>query len=355
MMRFRLRWLLSFGAAAFAGLVAAIGMGSAGAAVQTVTLGSTAGTPTANVCLAGTDCTYVPFSGVTSPETQVPFDGTVTSFSVNAGSAGGTVRLRVLRPAAGGLFTGAGTSQAGTLDAGVNTFTTSLAVKAGDLLALDNDSSALIFDASNPSAITAYYEPALVDGQSAAPDHTQSGIRPLFSATVQSAGAQTTTGPGTTAPGTTSPGTTGPGTSTGHLAPAPALSRAGESHRVWSEQTGPGGSTAPVGTTFSFSLNQGARVRFTFEQQLTGRKLKGRCVAQTPLNRMRHACVLAGRPRTLSLSGRAGRNRVSFRGRLSATSKLPAGRYTLLITAVNSAGRRSRSARLTFTIVGPVG
>lgn len=356
MMRFRLRWWLSFGAAIFAGLVAAIGMGSAGAATQTVTVGSTTGTPNTNAadCFSPTKCTYVPFSSVTTPETQVPFNGTVTSFSVNSGSAGGTVWLRVLRPAPGGQFTGVGTSQAETLTTGVNTFTTSLAVKAGDLLALDNDSSALIFDTSNPAAITSYYMPALTDGQSLAPNENQAGIQPLFSATVQSAPA-TTTGPGTTVPVTTSTSTTGPGTSSSHPTPAPALSRVGESHRVWSEQAGAGGSshpqTPPAGTTFSFSLNQAARVHFTFEQQLTGRKVKGRCVAQTPLNRTRHACVLAGRPRSLSVNGHSGRNSVSFRGRLSSTSKLPAGRYTLSITAVNSAGRKSRSARLAFTIV----
>jgi hypothetical protein len=350
--RFRLRWLLSFGAAALAGLVAAIGLRSAGAATQTVTLGTTAGTPTANTsCPSGIKCTYVPFSSVTTPETQVPFAGTVTSFSVNSASAGGTVWLRVLRPAAGGQFTGAGTSQPETLNTGVNTFTTSLAVKAGDLLALDNDSSALIFDTSNPSALTAYYMPALTDGQSLAPNESQTGFQPLFSATVQSAPA-TTSGPGTTSPVTTSPGTsTGPGTSSSHPTPAPALSRVGESHRVWSEQAGAGGTA--VGTTLSFSLNQGARVRFAFVQQLPGRKVNGRCVPQTSLNRTRHACVRAGKTRSLSLNGHAGRNRVSFRGRLSSTSKLPAGRYTLSITAVNSAGRKSRSARLAFTIVGP--
>jgi hypothetical protein len=358
MMRVRLRWVLVLGAASFAGLVAAIGMGSAGAAIQTVTLGSTTGTPSANTsCPSGTDCTYVPFSSVTTPETQVPFDGTVTTFSVNSGSAGGTVWLRVLRPAAGGRFTGAGTSQPEVLNTGANTFTTSLAVKAGDLLALDNDSSALIFDTSNPAAITSYYMPALIDGQSLAPNENQSGIQLLFSATVQSAPSPTTTGPGTTAPGTTKLGTTGPGTGTGHPTPAPALSRVGESHRVWSEQTGAGGSShpqaAPVGTTFSFNLNERALLRFSFEQQLTGRQLKGRCVPQTPLNRTRRACTRAARPRSLSLSGHAGRNRVPFRGHLSATSKLPAGRYKLSITAVNSAGQHSRSSRLAFTIVSP--
>ncbi|HEY6398842.1 MAG TPA: hypothetical protein VIX82_15440, partial [Solirubrobacteraceae bacterium] len=82
--------------AAAGGLLVAVAVGSAGAAPVTVTLGSTSGTPSQNICVAGINCTYVPFVGVSNPGLQVPFDGTVTSFSVNAGSSGNTVRLRVL-------------------------------------------------------------------------------------------------------------------------------------------------------------------------------------------------------------------------------------------------------------------
>ncbi len=76
----------------------------AGAAItaQTIAPGSTTASPTANICAARIDCTYAPFSGDVPPELQVTFDGTVTSFSLIAGSAGGQVRLRVLRPAIGG-------------------------------------------------------------------------------------------------------------------------------------------------------------------------------------------------------------------------------------------------------------
>ena len=82
--------------AGLAGAAVAIAVGTAGAATQTATLGSTTGTPSANICVASINCTYVPFSNVSVPELQVPFDGTVTSFSVNAGSSGGAVQLRVL-------------------------------------------------------------------------------------------------------------------------------------------------------------------------------------------------------------------------------------------------------------------
>jgi len=76
------------------------------ARADTVTLGSTAGSPTVNICSAGIECTYLPFSNVYTPGLVVPYDGTITSFSINSGSSSGTVKLRVLRPAAGGRFTG---------------------------------------------------------------------------------------------------------------------------------------------------------------------------------------------------------------------------------------------------------
>src|SRR5436190_16109920 len=132
--------------AALAGAAVAIAVGTAGAQTQTTTLGSTTGTPSANLCVASINCTYVPFTNVSVPELQVPFDGTVTSFSVTAGSSGGAVQLRVLRPAGGGQFTGAGTSPSQTLATGTNTFAVSLPVRAGDVLGLDNASSALMFD-----------------------------------------------------------------------------------------------------------------------------------------------------------------------------------------------------------------
>jgi hypothetical protein len=153
-----------------------------GAATRRVTLGSTTGTPSANICVAGIKCTYLPIS---QPKLRVPFNGTVTRFHVRAGSAEGTVRLRVLRPAGHGKFTGVGTSGPKKLRLGLNTFQVSLGVKAGDLIGLDNGSSALMFDTSSGTAVTDYYElPPLGDGQTAAPNHAQAGIRLLLSATV---------------------------------------------------------------------------------------------------------------------------------------------------------------------------
>jgi hypothetical protein len=328
-------WGIAALAAGIAGLAGAAGTATA-SSPQTVTLGSTTGTPTQNICVAGVNCTYVPFSGAAAPELQVPFDGTVTSFSVNAGSTGGTVELRVLRPAGGGQFTGAGTSPTETLsNTGVNTFTVSLPVKAGDVLGLDNSTSALMFDTNTATAITAYYQPSLADGSTAAPNVNRSGYRLLLSATVQENSTTTTSTTTTSTP--------------------PVVSSAHQSHRTWREGSRLAAFSRkrrpPVGTTFSFVLNEPAKVSFTFVSELKGRRVDGKCKAQSKTNRSKPACRRSVPRGTLSFSGHAGVNQVKFQGRLAAAKKLAPGSYTALITATNAALQRSNTAALSFTIV----
>jgi hypothetical protein len=178
------------------------------AGADTVTLGSTVPSgPLTNLCSGGIECTYLPFNNVYSPGLVVPFDGTITSFSVNSGSATGTVKLRVMRPASGGRFTGAGTSTAAPLSIGVPTYTTSLPVRTGDLLGIENDSSALIFDTGTLTTFTAYYQlPALGDGASAAPNNIRKDRRLLLSAvltyTPPKSGGGTSPSGGGNVPGT---------------------------------------------------------------------------------------------------------------------------------------------------------
>ena len=88
----------------------------------------------------------------------------------------------------------------------------------------------------------------------------------------------------------------------------------------------------PVGTTFTFSLNAPAAVRFDFTQR-AGRTVNRR---------------IAGR---LSFSAHTGRNKVHFEGRISQKQKLKPGRYTLVVTASDSAGNKSNAAGASFTIV----
>lgn len=176
------------------------------AAAETVTLGSTAANGSlTNLCVAGVECTYLPFNNVYSPGLVVPFDGTITSFSVNSGSGAGAVKLRVIRPASGGRFTGAGTSTAAPLSIGVQTYTTNLPVRTGDLLGIENDSSALLFDTGTLTTFTAYYQlPALGDGASAAPNYIGKDRRLLLSAVLTYTPPKSGSSPGGggTVPGT---------------------------------------------------------------------------------------------------------------------------------------------------------
>jgi hypothetical protein len=108
---------------------------------------------------------------------------------------------------------------------------------------------------------------------------------------------------------------------------------------------------APIGTTFSFTLNEAASVSLVFSRQLPGRRVKGRCVAQKRSNRHARACKRTVTQATLALSGRAGTDKLAFQGRISAKRKLPLGRYTLTATATSFAGLRSAPRSLSFTIV----
>ena len=138
-------------------------------------------------------------------------------------------------------------------------------------------------------------------------------------------------------PGPDGPHPTGPTTAITTTTPpasvAPRITRLTQSHSTW--RAGRRLAVAarrrrtPVGTTFSFSLDQDARVRFVF-------------------TRRRHRrTVTVG---TLAAAGHAGSNRLAFQGRLTHRRQLRPGRYTLVITATNAAGQHSARS-LNFRIV----
>ncbi len=90
----------------------------------------------------------------------------------------------------------------------------------------------------------------------------------------------------------------------------------------------------PVGTAFSFVLNEPAKVALVFT------RLPGHGASATK----------AG---TLTLSGQPGKNTVRFYGMLSRAKTLMLGRYQLRVTATNHRGQRASSKPLVFTIVKP--
>jgi hypothetical protein len=137
---------------------------------------------------------------------------------------------------------------------------------------------------------------------------------------------------------------------------APSVTNPTQSHKRWRRGNHLATFTRkhkkpPVGTTFSFALNEQARVIFAFTQKVGGRKAKGRCVVQTHKNRKRPACKRTVTQGTLAFAGHPGANRAAFQGRISPSKKLKPGRYTLVISATNAAGQSSSPLTLSFIIV----
>jgi hypothetical protein len=110
-------------------------------------------------------------------------------------------------------------------------------------------------------------------------------------------------------------------------------------------------SKTPVGTTFRFNLNEAASVRFAFTQRRPGRRVAHKCVAQTSRNKRKPKCKRSVTVGALGFAGHTGANSVRFQGRVSGRKKLKPGRYTLVVTATNSAAERSAPRSLTFEIV----
>ena len=135
-------------------------------------------------------------------------------------------------------------------------------------------------------------------------------------------------------------GAGGGGNSTGSN-PAPALTKLKLSRATFRK----GGST-----TIGFRLSEAAKVVFSFERKLAGRRVRGRC--GKPAKGARPNCTrYALLKSTLSMRGKAGANSLVFRGRLSRTRSLPVGRYRLKLVATDATGKKSRAARVSFKLL----
>ncbi len=132
--------------------------------------------------------------------------------------------------------------------------------------------------------------------------------------------------------------------------PAPALTQVAQTHSRWQEPPRRGRLVPPVGTVFTFTLNQPSRVTLSFTESIAGRLVKHRCVATSRRVERAPKCsrsVLAG---SLVLAGRTGTNSLAFAGALRTGRSLPPGRYTLTIVAAH-AGKTSSPVKLQFTII----
>jgi hypothetical protein len=137
----------------------------------------------------------------------------------------------------------------------------------------------------------------------------------------------------------------------------PVVSGFGQSHRTWRAGTalahlaGSGAhAPSPVGTTFSFSLNEQATVTLAFAREAAGRRVGHRCAPATRKNRGGTSCRLSRAAGTLSFTAHPGQNRAYFDGRISVSQALTPASYGLTLTAINTAGQRSAPRSLHFTI-----
>jgi hypothetical protein len=126
---------------------------------------------------------------------------------------------------------------------------------------------------------------------------------------------------------------------------APALSR----RTFRAARRGPSALPAVgTGALLTFSLSERARVTFTVQRLVAGRRRGRTCVAHRRIGRR---CLVVRRLQgSFAVSGAAGRNRLRFRGRLRGRA-LPPGNYRLTAFARDAAGNSSRQKYVAFRIV----
>jgi IPT/TIG domain len=142
-----------------------------------------------------------------------PFDGVVVRWRLKLQAAGGSnaYRVRVIHPAGGSNYTGAGTGPGQTAPlAGVNIITlpTPLPVHAGDLIGVDCPSGApapFTNSTSSASTMAFFSSPPLADGSTRSPTNSLPGEEELVNADVVGVPAVTSVSPasGAAAGGTT--------------------------------------------------------------------------------------------------------------------------------------------------------
>lgn len=137
---------------------------------------------------------------------------------------------------------------------------------------------------------------------------------------------------------------------------APVLTHVAQTHADWRTKAarsyrGARMRNVPVGTVFSFDLNESASVTLSFIEKVPGREHGNACVAPSKKNRARSHCVRELAAGTLTLPAHAGQNSVRFAGAVASHDSLRPGHYTLVLTA-SASGKSSIPSRLNFTIKG---
>jgi hypothetical protein len=152
-----------------------------------------------------------------------------------------------------------------------------------------------------------------------------------------------------TVTGTDQDGQTGTATVTYTVLPPPAITHLKQTHRRWREHGKASSHLPPIGTAFTFTLNETSRITLSFTRLVgPGRKVGKRCVVQTNKNRHHRRCERTAPAGKLTFRGKHGANRIAFNGKVKGKFLKP-GTYTVTITV--TANGKSVSRTLTFTIV----
>jgi len=134
----------------------------------------------------------------------------------------------------------------------------------------------------------------------------------------------------------------------------PVVSSASLSTKVFAvNRSGPAErpvSSAKSGTTFRYRLSEPARVVFTIDRALPGRRAGGQCAKPTSRNRGKRTCTRYSRFGHFAHAGTAGSNSKRYSGRIGRKSMKP-GRYRATLLARDPDGNRSKARSLELRVV----
>jgi hypothetical protein len=164
----------------------AVSVFCSGAAAQRVPVGSPLHLSfSGNLCTSPTGTWANATLGEPGAHVSSPVDGTVVRWTMFGNySKGKPFELRILRPAAGGAYTGAGTSAAETPSGGFVSYRTELPIKAGDLIGVDVNDGCIGASAFTGSDYLNWF-PALPDGATLVDPYPGDDVEIGLSAVVQ--------------------------------------------------------------------------------------------------------------------------------------------------------------------------
>lgn len=127
------------------------------------------------------------------------------------------------------------------------------------------------------------------------------------------------------------------------------LSLSAKIFRVGRSQTPAIAKRVPVGTKIRFTLSEAATVTLKIERASAGRRSAGKCVRPRKSLRRKRKCTRYTTAGTLTRTGPAGANSVSFSGRIGRKALKP-GAYRVVVTAVDAAGNTGTPVSRSFRI-----